>query len=457
VRSVHAKVSLVFGMMAVACSPSGNSEPAAGVTITGRVAASTPAMGATRSPLAAGLAGSADRLVAFPIQNGLILPGGIQTMQSVAIAAGGTFSITLGDLSDWMLVLVDSRVTGPGQFMGYVAATVGPGNTLLALPTSRSSGGTTIALGQVTPNASGPDGDTYASETTVSSSDFALTPEALSTIAQADNALKNLKNLLVNTQGTTFSALTPQFGFKGVSVAENVFPDPSAYAIESFYKLQVETNHPAISVDLLCGAAPPTVALADPVGIAIDSTGAACAGTSPTRTASNARFFLGEKTDPGPYGSHASMVFGAYAGAIPAGGWTLTAGGTAAAVFDAAVASPDGGAGRPTGIVPVVRATTDGSHRVTSFDVKWYAPNVAGGFAAITDSAVFTHLLRAVDFSVFGPAGSENRMLDPSVTSTVVPTQNWYVSGGEAALHADSVSVSVANGGVGRAFMASFQ
>jgi hypothetical protein len=455
------QLALVLGLstLGAAC---GGAAGEAGVTVSARVAtgAATAA-----GPGRAITLPAADQVLAFPIQNGLILPGGMAEMITAPIAADGGFSIKLPQSSDWMLVLVASTAPASQRFVGYVGATVDAGNSLLALPVSAAGAAGTLALGTVAPAA--PGGDTYASAAAVQDVDFTLSRASLSALARADDALKSLKNLILNTQGPTFSAVIPEFGFEpagGALLAAGAWGAPGAYQLESSWGLHVETNHPAIRLDLLCGATPSVVSLTSPAAATYSSEGSTCSGAAPARQASNgAGFYAIEKSDAGAFGSRAAVNFSPYTGAIPAGDWLLSVGGVSAARFDVAVAAPADALGRPA-LVPVVRATTDASHRITRLDLRWYVPDGGSGFTEIVDPAVFTHLLRTVVVSLQettaggeGPGRIENFTVDPVTTSSVVPTGDWYVGGGEPALHADRLQVMMGNGGVGRAFLTLFE
>lgn len=427
------------------------------VTVTGKVA--SPAVLARAGLSAAAAASVPDSVVAFPLEKGLILSDGVGRTVTSALGADGSFSLTLPADSGWMLVLEDSAATGPDRFLGYVAATVGPGDTLLALPLDGASA-ETIALGTVSKPAGG---DTYASPDAVPASDFSLTPSALTALARADAAFKNLKNLLVNLQGNVYTMVTPQFGFEPdpagprARQAAGVFGNPDDYVLQDFWGIQFDTNDPAMTIGLVCGGT--LLELALPTGEVRDSGGSTCSGAAPARTASGPTFFGGEKTDPGAYGSHMAFGFGQFSGPVAEGSWTLAASSATRGVFDVAIAAPVDGAGRPTGLVPVVRANADASHRVTSFDVRWYAPDGAGGWTEVTDASVFHHMLRHVEIDVRGPGEQrvEHVVLDPESQSSFAPSLPWYVGGGDPSLHADRVALYVGNAGVGRVFLAPFE
>ncbi|HWR72069.1 MAG TPA: hypothetical protein VN604_02760, partial [Nitrospirota bacterium] len=155
--------------------------------------------------------GGVDTIVAVPVVRGTL--DGTNMLQSVAVPVkAGTFTVNVAKDKDWLFVLENSTITGPGRVVGQIAFQTGEtGNTLLLLPVS-SAAVTKINIGQVVLT----NGEWLAG-IPLSAASFAMTPAQLSMLARYDDRFASVKNLVLNTSGSTgvSYSLRPDFSWYG--------------------------------------------------------------------------------------------------------------------------------------------------------------------------------------------------------------------------------------------------
>ena len=429
--------------------------------------------------------GVVNRVMALPNFGGVLNANSITQAKTASVADDGTFSLSLGNDKNWVLVLEDTAATDlTERFVGYIALKVDPTSSLLSIPVSATSG-TSLGLGTISKS-----GDTGITDNTASASDFMLTAGQLATLARTDDLFKSVKNLVINYNATTGSYIMPMpiFEFTGnIDGMDNAFPSASDYSYTS-YQINLLPNMPGFTMDNVCGAAGATkvrLALYPPDGASVtDSLGSMTYdSTHPIEndfaecsTASDAAVEADEPTDtfPPPAGSGdfyannreaskgypVTLEFGrgggeGLIGDVPAGYWRYEVNDVLAGQFDIAVASPWAG-GLINAVVPVLKVNRDAiTGLISSIDIKWYRPNdTYTGYVELTDISVLKQL---VEFAVIelenwsGERRYENKFIDPSTVTSYTPTNPWYWNGtnsGDPTLEAWGIHLSYGSGGV---------
>ncbi len=432
--------------------------------------------------------GTVDKVIAMPYDSGYLGEYCLlEAKEAVINPADGTFSLSLEKDRNWVLILVDSSLTGREKFVGYIALKVDATDSMLLAPVS-SATASTLDLGTIDQSA-----DTYVALTqdVVTTTAFSLSQNQLLDLARNDDLLKIVKNLYFNYQGGIYWNLRPDYKWSGdySAISGTGFPNPSTHIFDGGYAFQLDSNfhgvtvqqfigppsgtfkallelYPPSTVDGLAGGFGGGGAIYD-ASTPISNANVNLATAGPTASgeweAWSNDFFAGER------GSDISYSTTSLTGTVPIGLWkfgmtnTTTSALLASAEFDVAVASPISGT-IIKGFVPSIKVNVDGSNKIISVDIKWYAWS-GTGYAEITDTSALKSLVGSFDFGLENftdpnPRRSESVHYDVSVTSVVpqgMPAgTSWYYGnpGGSIpeAERAESIMVFYSSGGIGHFF-----
>jgi len=427
--------------------------------------------------------GVVNRVTAIPNFGGVLNANSITQAKTASVAPDGTFSLSLENDKNWVLVLEDTdAVDLTERFVGYIALKVDPTSSLLSIPFSAASA-TSISLGTISKS-----GDTGITDDTAAASDFTLTAEQLGTLARTDDLFKSVKNLVINYNETTGSFIVPvpTFEFRGIyDGMDNQFADVADYSYRS-YQILVLPNMPGFTINGVCGDGEPKVSLAlyPPAGESVtdregtniyDSENPITNDYAECSTASDDAIEANEPSpfppEPGYGDFYASnrdaslgfpviLEFGrgggdGLVGDVPAGYWRYEVDNVVTGQFDIAVASPWSG-GFIKAVVPVLKVNRDATTgRISSIDIKWFLPNdTYTGYVELTDISVLGQLVEIAVIELENYSGErryENEFFDPSTVTSYTPTNEWYWNGtnpGDPTLEAWGIHLSYVSGGV---------
>ncbi|MBI5778946.1 MAG: hypothetical protein HZA49_05765 [Planctomycetes bacterium] len=423
--------------------------------------------------------GTVDKVIAMPYDSGYLGEYCLQGIKEAVINVDGTFNLSLEKDRNWLLILVDSSVTGREKFVGYVALKMNTTDSMLLAPVS-SATASSLDLGTIEQSIT--DSDVALTENTVTTTAFSLSQSQLLDLAKNDDLLKIVKNLYFNYQGGVYWNLRPDYNWSGdySAISGTGFPNPSTFTFSGGYNFQLDSNFMGITVQQFIG--PPTgtpkalLELYPPASVEAKDSGFIYDTSTPISNLNNTTggptvggeweawandFFAGER-----YGN-ISYSTGSLTGTIPVGFWKfgVTNTGTStllsSAEFDVAVASPISGT-VIKGFVPSIKVNVDGSKRITSVDVKWYAWDGAA-YVEVTDTSALKSLVGSFDFMFDNTTGGTRRYEssghDVSVASVVpqgIPAGTpWYYGNfGEVteAQRAEMIGVFYSCGGIGYFF-----
>jgi len=395
----------------------------------------TPAYAALTDP-------TVDQVVAIPMERGSLQAFNMRSSVTATIQADKTFSLTLTDDRDWLLVLIDSTATGTSRFVGSLALNAGGADSLLNIPVTQATV-TTMDLGVVSrPDANSSDA---ISANTVTATDFNLTAGQLSTLAKTDDLFKNAKNIVNNYDPATgvYYQMRTDFHWSGdCSTLATVASDPAYTSIGVSF--QHDTNSTTITMNDLCnGTAYVEFVPSDVVsnGVTtfgpsapISSVGMTCmpievnGGTFQQTSGSGG----GNVFASDAYGGLSYGPYGRYT-VLPAR-WDLKENGVLKAQFDMAAANPPVTAdGRPTGYVPSFKINVDGTNRITSVDIAWYYYDEASDSyiaMAPADLKLLEHVMQSMevkfDVTYNGIRKSCDMYFDPTTVTSVDPADPVY-------------------------------
>ncbi len=483
-----AALASLLVVYAIGCG-GGSSTPAAGgggsVAVTGILGTGysvTPASPESVSPKSVS-DGVVNRVTALPNFGGVLNADSITQAKTASVAADGSFSLSLENDRNWILVLEDTEAGDlTERFVGYVALKVDPASSLLSLPVSAANT-TSLNLGTISKS-----GDTGITDNAATTSDFTLTSDQLGTLARTDDLFKSVKNLVINYDGTTGSYIIPMptFEFRGnYGGMDNQFASASDYSYRS-YQISLLPNMPGFTIDNVCGAGKVKLALFPPAGASVtdrlatttyDNTHPISNDFAECSTASDGAVEADEPTSTFPpaagvgdfYASNREASLGYPVGLefgrgggdglidnVPVGYWRYEVDNVVKGRFDIAVASPWSG-GIIKAVVPVLRVNRDATTGlISSIDIKWYRPNdTYTGYVQLTDITVLTQLVEFTVIELENYSGTErryeNNFIDPSTVTSYTPTGTWYWGGTHPAdntLEASGIHLSYGSGGV---------
>lgn len=194
-----------------------------------------------KSALALGSGTSINQVVAVSSTQGQFGGDMLQNMKTANINSDGSFSITLEQSYDWVLLLVNSQATSLSEkVVSYVAVKVDDSNSLIAY--SGDSLKNDIDLGELIKVG------TEAQGTVTSASSFGLTLDQLKAVARSDNGFKHLINAYLNYNASTGThyAAQPIFSWSAGAIS-GLDTIQTESAINSYvmngFNLNVETNN----------------------------------------------------------------------------------------------------------------------------------------------------------------------------------------------------------------------
>jgi hypothetical protein len=393
-----------------------------------------------------------DRVVALKVERGSLTAASLVQGHEATVDADGTFVLDLEKRFDWLLVLVNSKATGPDRFIGSVQIDAGTGGSegLLEVPVSVAQIDR-VDLGALSRKPTGKDtGDAVASEVVVPQ-DFGMTVQQLRALSRTDDVFRNARNILVNHDAATGTWYTvmPGFAWSNPSAVTPGFTSPTASRFEG-YAFQMDTNSPSVTVEALCGEGDSRVVagLFPPVDVAMNEPPSTVYGPSHGMTNDQVtacttegaftravdRDFFAQRNGAG---SDQYLSYG-FSGArfpypIAQGDWVWKENGQARAVFDLSVAAPMAAGGLQAGYVPSIRLAPEGDGRVPSVDVRWsYWDESTESYVDVgpAELDVLRHSLGAVEVALYEKGHdtdtTEKIVFDPAIEAAIGPKDPWY-------------------------------
>ena len=394
-----------------------------------------------------------DQVVAISMDRGSLSSRNMSSRVTSSIDLDGNFSLSLSKDHDWLLVLIDSSITGTQRYVGSVAVsavTTTTSDGLLNLPTSVAAI-SSLNVGTVS-RPTGTSNDALTSSA-VTGTDFSMTVGQITTLAMTDGLLKNTKNIVNNygnfgNPATTWYYLRPNLfwrrTYSGLTDTNNLVSQP-VYTYAR-YGFQLDTNSTSVNMGMLCPVSGPsgtsTLQLFPPAGAIVTGGTATYTDTNPLQNDHPLcrPHSSGKGTEqfesPGDFvatdayaKANQTMTYGFPTdlfGDIPPGYWTWMESGVVKGMFDASVSIPKTVAGNPKGFVPAMSVNVDGSNKILSVDIAWfYYDEAAGQYVKLLpgDLGILTHVMQSgeVEFvNEYYNVRSE-AYFDPTVTTNIVP------------------------------------
>lgn len=420
----------------------------------------------SREYLAARPAGVVDALMAVPVLRGQLTRQNLDEAMLARVQPGGSFSLFLSTETDWLIVLINTRATGPGRWAGQMAFRIkGDASTLLLLPTSRAIA-PALNLGRIEMQ-----GGFAVTRRPLDARSFSMTPEQLAALARSDDHFASVKNLVINSgggSGYTYS-LRPDFHWD-CNYAETRDAYSGIFFGYRSYNFQLDSDDPEPTMAQICGTGgvakvpaelfPPEATevfstipgLVYTFTVPIANNNVSCStDTGGFTVASDEDFFATDR-----HGA-VSFTFGRELRTqpIPAGYWLYKVNGVLKAQFDLAVTSPVTEDGRVNGVAPMLRLNTDAEGRILSADVAWVRQaSTPEGFEIITDLSELSLLMESAEIFFENTHGGLSRYesvsFDPTAETNVSPANPWYYGFfGDAGEQAESVGIFYSSGGLG--------
>ncbi len=386
-----------------------------------------------------------DEVIAIPMSRGSLSSRNMASAVTGAINADMTFSLTLANNQDWLLVLVNSAATGTNRFVGSLALNIGSGDGLLNLPATDAAF-SAFDLGVVTrPVLTSNDA---ISSNTVTATDFNMTAGQLLTLAKTDELFKNAKNIVNNYDSGTgvYFSMRTDFHWGGVySTLSTTFSDP-AYTSKGI-GYQYDTNSTSVTMNQICDhSVMLSFAPSEPVSDGtytydsinpITSASGSCtpilvSGVTHTQLTGGPVYAVD---------AYDGLSFGPYIllNAVPSR-WDFFENGVLKAEFDMTAAHPPVTAdGKPKGFLPSFRINlVAGTTQIDSVDVKWfYYDGATDSYIPLTqaDLKLLKHFIQSLevkfDVTYNGVRKTCEMYFDPTTTTNVKPSASncpdtWY-------------------------------
>lgn len=397
-----------------------------------------------------------NQVIAIPIYSGSLRADSMASSQSAAIdPVTGAFRLSLTKDSDWLLMMINTNLTGTGRFVGSLALNAGT-DSLLGFPATDSTL-TTMDLGTVAGTSNG-DGLT---STTVGTADFSLTTSQIAAMAKTDKFFRNAMNIVNNYEqfGNSkgkYYQLRPDFHWQGnlSALALSTALDSAPSLTYSGMNFQMDQNTDSVSMTSVCTNAG-IVSFHPPV-----SAGTVTIGTNsysyanPIKNSGNGCSLWNggpaKQTDyNGIYASNGydhisfSIIDTFTSGTIPSGFWEWKENNVTKAAFDIAnINPPITATGQLKGFIPAYKINTDGNKKITSVDIKWFFYD-GGTYTALApaDLKVLKHFVQGIEAKFEATVGYRRTCemyIDPSVETSFNPADPRYASTCQAdAAHKD--------------------
>lgn len=407
---------------------------------------------------------SVDRIVAIPLFRGSLKAESMASRKESVINSDSTFSLDLDKDKDWLLALIDTTAPDNDRFVGSLAVSTGATGSLLFMPLTSASVNM-IDLGTVARAPSSADGIADADISVA----FTMTGEALSTLARTDGLFRNAKNIVNNYDAGTgiWYQLRPDFSWCGDYFTLLSSTDPAAYTFLGL-NFQMDTNSPSVTMDQICTAGSMTLELVPPQPVSSETvtygpssplTNSGTCGSYVVSGMTHTQTTSGDFSATDAYGNISYSTIPRF-DSVPAGNWLWNENGVTRAVYDMAGAHlPLAADGRPMGFVPSFKVNFNNmdERRITSIDVKWkYYDPVQNGYVELTDLSVLAHAIGSAEVK-FGAVYNDQReteeiYFDPVVTTSIVPSGEWYVMNKARPDRSPSITGFYESGGFGHFF-----
>lgn len=330
-----------------------------------------------------------NEVIAIPVYNGSLSARNMPGQTATIDTATGNFNLSLAKDSDWLLLLINTNLTGTSRFVGSLALNSGPTTTdnLLNFPATDSTL-TTMNLGTVNRPSSNGDGLTTR---TVGTADFSLSTSQITAMAKTDKFFRNAMNIVNNYEqfgnGTgKYYQLRPDFHWTGdlSSLALSTALDSAPLLAYSGMNFQLDQNTDSVSMTSVCTITG-IVALHPPVSAGTITMGMnTYSYANPIKNSGNGcspwNGGPAVQTDyNGIYASNGydhisfSVIDSFTSGTIPPGFWEWKENGVVKAAFDIAdINPPIAATGQLKGFIPAYKINVDGNKKITSVDIAWF-------------------------------------------------------------------------------------
>jgi hypothetical protein len=391
-----------------------------------------------------------NRVLAIPMESGSLTSWNMQNAISQTINSDGTFSLSLSDSYDWLLMLINSQATGTDKFVGSIAVKAGS-DSLLNLPATDATI-SSIDLGTLS-RATTTTTDALSSGA-VTAGNFNMTAAQLTAMAKSDDLFRNAMNIVNNYGNAGFGnaaaewyTLRPDFSWLDSSTTLTSgfsHPDNMIYSGMNF---QLDTNTTNVAMDDVCNTAG-YVALHPPQAIVLDSvtydystpiknSGLGCTQVNSALETADSVLYASNAYE----GKITYSVLGSTTDAIPSGFWEWKENGVTKAAFEVGnVNPPVTNSGKAKGFVPSYKLNVEaGTKKILSVDVQWYYyDETTGSYVLVTNNSVLKHFISGAEVKFDVGMGVDRKTcemyFDPATTTHIVPSTfattncslNWY-------------------------------
>jgi hypothetical protein len=388
-------------------------------------------------------ASGVDQVIAIPMSRGELSGWSMQSSLTATVNPTGTFSLPLTTDSDWLLLLINTTIMGPGRYVGSVALNTGA-DSMLNVPAT-DAGISTLDLGTLSQS-----GQDAVSGNTVSGAAFNLTADQLASMAKTSDIFHNAMNIVNNYDPDTgiWYQMRPNFLWNGdYSALAASYSDPNSYSFSGNggINFQMDTNSTSVTMDNICNKSV-IVEFVPPVGSPISSADITGCRTVQTdgceagdcRETFGSTFFASNAYGDVP-GESISYGMQTYFASVSPGLWRWTVDGSAVGQFDiAAVSPPVTAGGKPKGYVPSYKLTVDpATHRITAIDIKWYYyEEGTSSYVELlpSDLGVLKHFIGQAEVSFDVTDGGNRKKwdcyFDPVTTTHIDPSVGVAGAGG---------------------------
>jgi hypothetical protein len=399
-----------------------------------------------------------NKVLAIPMYSGSLQGQMMAYSKSATIdSSTGTFSLSLEKDRDWLLVLIDSSVTGTARFVGSLALDAGSSNSLLNFPATDSSL-STMPLGTVSRASS--NGDALTS-TVVGTTDFSLSASQLVTLSKTDKLFRNAMNIVNNygtfgNSATVWYQLRPDFHWDGSlsSLVTTTALNSAPSLTYSGMNFQLDTNSTSVAMSTICTTTG-HVALHPPLSAGVITMGTKTFDyANPIKNSASCQDWNGgpakETVNSDLYACNGylpDMTYSVQAyftdGTMPAGFWEWKENGIVKAAFDiGSINPPITPTGQLKGYIPTYKINVGVNNKITSVDIAWfYYDGVTYTQLLSADLNVLKHFIGQIEAKFEATVGTRRTCemyIDPTVETSFNPADARFASTCQAdPLHKD--------------------
>jgi hypothetical protein len=360
-----------------------------------------------------------------------------ESLKTINVGADGKFAASVdANQGDVLFVAFDSKAANRMDGIRGVLSVKDDSGSLMRIPAQ--DGKTAVDLGTMTSDSAGKEFVSGKKTDDVQSS-FSLDLAKMKELARTDDSSRQLINVAANIRDNgdfffakpymvfngksssiknTFSQITDSkyngYGLYFVARWNGVKAEDFCNGASAAHKLKLipPTNvKPAMCNDNACNTKTDFIVLTNESTGSLQSEGgnrSSCyspmQGNQPP---ADGGFYIAKETRDGfepPMGFN--WGGGGYNGAMPSGVWVLQLDGSEVGRYDLKSADPVNADGKIVIYAPSIKATVDGSNKVSKVEIEWYLWNAAtGAYDKVTDPSSFARNAKEVGVEIADYSG----------------------------------------------------